>query len=223
MRSFRNLFLLLALCGVVVAALTGCEQQKPVESSSEGPELHGDYRRGVWEESTYTNDYIGLSFPLPEGYKVVEERDILKLMSLDRRQFEDKEEQDREIAKKQLIFDFVIGDKTQDSGMPMVQLMAENLQANGEEDLTAAEYAEKLADQLLSQDNNPNGYVVNEPEAYSLAGEEWTRLAAVMEKKSLSQWYLMQRRGDYLLSFVCTFPAEKQADVEQFLASIESL
>ena len=65
-KSFRNLFLLLALCSVMVAALTGCEQ-KTTEPGGDVPEVQGDYRRGVWEETTYKNDYLGLTFP-PVSY-----------------------------------------------------------------------------------------------------------------------------------------------------------
>ena len=221
-KSFRNLFLLLAQCSVMVTALTGCEQ-KTTEPGGDVPEVQGDYRRGVWEETTYKNDYLGLTFPLPEGYKIVGEREILRLMSLDRRQFENKEEQDKEVAKKTLIFDFVIGDETTDSGMPMVQLMAENLKASGEEELSALDYAKKLSEQLLTQENNPNGYVIDVPADHSFAGGDWTILTTVMEKKELAQWYLVQRQGDYIISFVCTFPPDRQADIENFLQSVEAL
>ena len=221
-KSLRSLFLLLALCGVIVAALTGCGQ-KNTESSSDAPEVQGNYRRGVWENTTYKNDYLGLTFPLPEGYKIVGEREILRLMSLDRRQFENKEEQDKEVAKKTLIFDFIIGDEAADSGMPMVQLMAENLKASGEEGLSALGYAQKLSEHLLTQENNPNGYVINEPADHSFAGGDWTILTTLMEKKELAQWYLVQAQGDYIVSFVCTFPPDRQADVENFLQSVEAL
>ena len=41
-------------------------------------------------------------------------------------------------------------------------------------------------------------------------------LTTVMEKKELAQWYLVQRQGDYIISFVCTFPPDRQADIENF-------
>ena len=70
-KSFRNLFLLLALCGVMVAALTGCEQ-KPTEPGGDVPEVQGDYRRGVWED-VYKRQFVwspyfaGGQLELPAG------------------------------------------------------------------------------------------------------------------------------------------------------------
>lgn len=221
MKRMRFVFPLLVVCCLMLALFAGCENKE--QASGDTPSIQGDYSRGIWEENTYKSEYLGLTFPLPEGYKVVGDREILRLMSLDRREFANKEEQDQAVGGVALIFDFIIGDETNESGMPMVQLMAENLKANREEAMEAMEYAQKLSENLLTQENNPNGYVVDQPAEYSLAGGDWVILTTQMEKKELSQWYVMQRKGDYLISFVCTFPPAEQSEVESFLSSVQSL
>jgi len=48
--------------------VTACSKTDDVKEDDE-KELFADYTRGVWIDNVYTNEFVGLSFTMPEGWK----------------------------------------------------------------------------------------------------------------------------------------------------------
>lgn len=166
------------ILGFTAAALlftmTGCgketkkkaEKPKTAEQKKVKKAKEDEFSRGKWVDSVYRNEFLNLSFQLPEGFIYANDEQLAKLMNLTFEDISDGSELNKEILKQRVIMDMVVKQNDDGSG---VNIVLENLSSvSGYQDYTAEQYAEAAIGLLKER-----GAIVLDTHQEELAGESY--------------------------------------------------
>lgn len=212
-------FTMLAACGSGNAgngtdtpATDDASATAPAEDATEPPAA---FSRGSVSEDgkTYTSDYLGITFTLPEGWFFLTDEDIAQIMNIGAEvAFEDGAAEANDIINQTTIYDMMASNETGDTN---VSLMFENLSLHiGGSSMTEKDYANTLNEQLSSLESI--GYQVAEPTEKQLAGDTYTVLSASIPDYGTYQEYYIRRVDNYMLALIFTGtsdPASSGVDV----------
>lgn len=184
----------------------------PSEDATEPPAA---FSRGSVSEdgNTYTSDYLGITFTLPEGWFFLTDEDIAQVMDIGSEiAFEEGAAEANDIVSQTTIYDMMASNET---GNTNVSLMFENLSLHiGGTSITEKDYANTLNEQLSALESI--GYEVAEPTEKQLAGDTYTVLSASIPDYGTYQEYYIRRVDNYMLALIFTGtsdPASSGVDV----------
>ncbi|MXQ72368.1 hypothetical protein GSF08_00240 [Clostridiaceae bacterium DONG20-135] len=154
-------------------AMTGCgkedEQKAEKPKAAEKQEKKAkedDFIRGKWVDFVYTNEFLNLSFQLPEGFIHANDEQLAEMMNLTLEDVSNGSELSKEILKQRVIMDMVVKQSDGGSG---VNIVLENLSTvNNYQEFTVEQYAESARDLLTRQ-----GAVIQGTHQEELAGETY--------------------------------------------------
>ena len=75
MKKFFSLFMIITLS----LSLSACSSEPKIEEVEEVEEEQ-IYVRGEWVDQVYTNDYLGFSFTLPEGWVSASDEELYSML-----------------------------------------------------------------------------------------------------------------------------------------------
>lgn len=169
----------------------------PVEAT---PEPTARFTRGAYSGSSYTSEFLGLRFDLPEGWAFSTDQELAELMGLELQEeiLGDPEAIAELFAQQEMIYDMEAGAA---DASAVVQLGLEDLSAViAGSSLTAAEYADILVNQLRASGYS---YEIGDLEQQELAGKTFTVVPAVLEDYGVHQFLYVAKMESYML--VITF------------------
>ncbi len=212
----KKTLILLALAVTAVLALAGCTVQiGKIESGTAAggdntqtaaqttisitaalttaEDVSGEIPRGVWSGDVYTNTFADLSFSLPSGWMVYTDGQLAELMGATASEMLG-ENFSPEILALTTIYDMMA---VNNSGGSNVMVMYENLEAEGAEDYTLAQYIDSLVYQLSTY-----GYYTDFGETFEadLCGNTYTVLPLEASSYNLQQYYYIRRNGNYMIA-----------------------
>lgn len=214
----KKLSLLLAFV-LVLTMLTACGSgDNPSEKATDAPNAAATdaaentpepakFSRGSFSSDgkTYTSDFLGISFTLPEGWFFLSDEEIAEVMNLGAEiAFEDGAENANKQIEQTTTYDMMASSELGDTN---VSLMFENLSLQiGGKSMTEMDYIDILTEQLSALE--VIGYELAEPTEKYLVGDTYSVLGASIPDYSTYQEYYIRRVGNYMLAIIFTGTAD---------------
>lgn len=192
------------------------EAAKEADAESGTSETETTYEPGTWDGVTYTNTSLGMYFNLPDGWQIGTQEQIDAVESAGQ-QVTGNTENTGDTSN----YEFYIFNPNTGSTIAM---MTEDLSMFG--DVTAQEYANTLAEQLMSYTDQGITYSFNGITDSVIGTSPFVSFAGMAEYQGsyIYQYYAITENGGRMITVIATGPAEAgQAECEAVLASIQPL
>ena len=174
---------------LALALLVGCGGTK------------GGYEPGTLEGDTYTNEYLGYSFTLPDGWEFATKEELNNMMAAGSEFLNDDQKAAAEYAKLATIYDMVA---TSDIG-ENITIMLDNLKFYVGGTATKPEtYVNNLKEQLAAVDANGLTYEVGDTYNVNAVGKDWIVLSAEVPNMGIYQTYSICRVDNYIVGVIIT-------------------
>lgn len=172
---------------LVLALLAGCGGSS------------GKYVPGTLNGDTYTNEYIGYSYTLPEGWKFATQEELDEMMNAGGELLNDDQKAGAEYAKIATIYDMM----AQSPEGYNIIVMLDNLKLYvGGTGTTPEDYIDNLTTQLEAV--NSVSYSCGEVTQVSAFGRDWSVLPAELVGTGVFQTYNICRIDDYMAAIIVT-------------------
>ena len=191
----------------------------PETAAPEDGEETADVVRGSVENGVYTSDFAQLSISMPTGWTAADDEMIASAVGVGMDNLQNISEEEKAIAVSGTIYDAILLSPDQSEN---IMVMLEDLKTTAGTTLVTAEtYAGILHDGLA--DMTGMDYVVEDPEAVTLAGEDYMRMNASVSANGATvyQTYLFRWVSDYMLTITIT--AQSAEDCEALTACVQPL
>ena len=214
MKKFFSLFMIITLS----LSLSACSSEPKIEEVEEVEEEQ-IYVRGEWVDQVYTNDYLGFSFTLPEGWVSASDEELYSMLdtATEEALSEDmKEQYDKAVENATSFYDFAIFSPT--TGESIILTIEDLSKTVGAILLTEDLYMDALETNL----SNVEGI------DYEIMGREDSRLKfgqfRVLNmniQDVMTQKYYLIKDGKYMISFVFAYLNDKHEGVDSILSQIQ--
>ena len=206
-------FVLLAGCGgfslvpqpePLAAMVQGALEIRLPEVPEEEPEEeYPDVYPGVIEEDIYTNESIGLSFTLPEGWSFADEETIEMMMGAGVELIAENGG-NLDTAGISAIYDMIAFNAGTDSNiMVMIEALSLDLEP-GTELPAALDHLEALQEQLEEMD--VFGFVFGQPFVATVSGQDFDALPVTVEINDTPtrQYYFVRIQGRHMVTIIAS-------------------
>lgn len=178
------------------AAIEPAQEENTQEIASKSGEL----TRGVWDGNTYTSEYAGITFTMPENWISATDEQIASMMSVSVDIMSDAGlEVSEEMLQLQAIYDMMATDTLTGTS---VLVMYENLAVVvGGSSYTEKQYLEEVSKQLdTASMGNANEEITEE----TLCGNTYTVMKVELEVQDISatQYYYMRKIDKYMQGII---------------------
>ena len=214
MKKFFSLFMIITLS----LSLSACSSEPKVEEVEEVEEEQ-IYVRGEWVDQVYTNDYLGFSFTLPEGWVSASDEELYSMLdtATEEAMSEDmKEQYDKAVENATSFYDFAIFSST--TGESIILTIEDLSKTVGAILLTEDLYLDALETNL----SNVEGF------EFEIVGREDSglkfdqfRVLNMNIQDVMTQKYYVLKDGKYMISFVFAYLNDKHEGVDSILSQIQ--
>ena len=214
MKKFFSLFMIITLS----LSLSACSSEPKVEEVEEVEEEQ-IYVRGEWVDQVYTNDYLGFSFTLPEGWVSASDEELYSMLdtATEEAMSEDmKEQYDKAVENATSFYDFAIFSST--TGESIILTIEDLSKTVGAILLTEDLYLDALEANL----GNVEGF------EFEIVGREDSglkfdqfRVLNMNIQDVMTQKYYVLKDGKYMISFVFAYLNDKHEGVDSILSQIQ--
>lgn len=184
MKNLLKLFLVITL-GLTVSA---CSNQS---------EEYETYVRGEWQETIYTNDFVGLTFTYPEGFTLLTDEELINMfeIQLDESELDEQKDSFEEAMKlATTFFDFTLMNYNTGEN---VMLMVEDLTKTNSIDVTTDVYMDLFIDNLTSV--LEYSYVIGNEYEVVIAGETYRVVDVTIEDMAIQKVYI-RKKSKYMIA-----------------------
>ncbi len=184
MKNLLKLFLVITL-GLTVSA---CSNQT---------EEYETYVRGEWEETIYTNDFVGLTFTYPEGFTLLTDEELINMfeIELDDSKFDEQKDNFEEAMElATTFFDFTLMNYNTGEN---VMLMVEDLTKTNSIDVTTDVYMDLFIENLISV--LEYSYVIGDKYDVVIAGETYRVVDVTIEDMAIQKVYI-RKKSKYMIA-----------------------
>jgi hypothetical protein len=193
------------------------EEENDDETPADNSEARGAIQSGAWNGDVFTNEWVNISFTLPDGWRALTEDEIRAQMELGLSAAGgDASQALQEAAMARTANDFVIAGAL---GVPSITATYENISYSPlTANLNADEYFEAMKLQLSGM-----GFDFGDTSEVQIAGETYylcEASLAVMEGVNMYQRFYLRKLDGAIVMFAATFMSENLAEVDDFFASI---
>ncbi len=193
------ILLMVIIC--TVGILTGCGVGVAKEETKQE-----EFSMGEWKDNLYTNNYLGIKFRLPNGWKYANNEQIAALVNIGKEFLTDQQKFAEEMKKSDSVYYMVAtNSETNDNIMVMTEKV--------KEDETLENYISQLKEQLNLVENIK--YTVKNSSNENIAGKLYYTLTAEanIENITLTQKYYVSKMNDNILAIIATSSSgEKSID-----------
>ena len=227
MRRSGNTMLVVVLTGKDEAAIEEIASSFSVYSdeaaqlnavnSQDQKELKTTFHQGAWKEDRYTNESMGITFPMPEGFSAMDKQKLRTFSGGTTVAVGD------ELTVADGYEDISLYDMgIFSSGGTSLVLLAQDLSSNtATQQISTRAYADVL---LTKLENAPGyGFASGGIQEVTLAGAPYVRLCVTAQDGSVTQWYYLRRMGDHMVCMVLTAPSADVSDLEGIVSSIQAV
>lgn len=184
MKNLLKLFLVITL-GLTISA---CSSQA---------EEYETYVRGEWQETIYTNDFVGLTFTYPEGFTLLTDEELINMfeIQLDESELDEQKDSFEEAMKlATTFFDFTLMNYNTGEN---VMLMVEDLTKTNSIDVTTDVYMDLFIDNLTSV--LEYSYVIGDEYEVVIAGETYRVVDVTIEDMAIQKVYI-RKKSKYMIA-----------------------
>ena len=217
----------IALCLIlVISLLTGCVKKEEVEVEAEKivadleekvetdlttKQEEKKIERGIWANDVYTNDFAGITFNLPSGWKYSSDEEIAEMMNIGVDLLNEDQKELAKIAEQTSLYDMVAQDPTTGTS---VMVMFEKTAIK----VTTDFYIDKLKSGL--EDVDSLNYSIGDVTTDNIAGETYTVLSTTVPAYNMVQKYYIKPEGNYFVVVLFTY-LEGKAELNSILGNFE--
>lgn len=206
LKTKKNILKVLAVMMMLLLSLTvlaGCGKEESTTNNEENTENKEETKtisQGKWEGNTFTSEFSGLKFNLPEGWTRSTDEEIAEVMQLGKEVLEDEGLYSSKLSELNMVYDMMAkNDATNGS----VAVLMEKQSASEDE------YMEALKTQLgsVTQIN----YNIADITDTVISGDTYKTLQATAEVSgtTIYQNYYIRREGDYMVEILATETSEE--------------
>ena len=180
------LILMLFVFAVIFAAAGG----EPTAAPS-------DFSIGEWNGNVYTNDFLGISYKLPDGWIKYSDEEIAAVMNLSMEMLNDNQKALADLAKLTVVYYMLVKNPATGEN---ISVFTEKVHL----DVTSIYYLENLKAQLSTL--TAINYTIGDFTKETVGGREYDVLTATtsVADKTLTQKYYCCKLGKYFLSIVAS-------------------
>lgn len=176
---------------LVLALLAGC--------GGGGGSSSGKYVPGTLDGDTYTNEYIGYSYTLPEGWSFASQEDLDEMMDAGGELLNEGQKAGAEYAKIATIYDMM----AQSPEGCNIIVMLDNLKLYvGGTGTSVEDYIDNLVTQLEAVSSM--SYTYGEVSQVNVFGHDWSVLPTELTGTGIVQTYNICRIDDYIAAMIVT-------------------
>ncbi len=156
-----------------------------------------DFSIGEWNGNVYSNDFLGISYKLPDGWIKYSDEEIAAVMNLSLEMLNDNQKALADLAKLTVVFHMIV--KNPETG-DNISVLTEKVHL----DVTSIYYLENLKAQLSAL--TAINYTIGELSKETIGGREYDVLTATasVSDKTLTLKYYCCKLGKYFLSIVAS-------------------
>lgn len=206
----------IALMACVVAmlfTLSGCGKEEGSKEEKKQEEQKTEFSMGKWEDNVYTNDFLGIKFNLPEGWKAATDEEIAKMMNVGKELLNDDQKALAELAEKSGVYYMSVNDPSTGNN---IIVLTEKTAVNVNTDY----YINQLKTQLTSVSSIK--YQIGETSKATVAGREYDTLTATasMYGYTTTQRYYVYKIDKYFVGIIVTSNTGESA-IDEMMNSFE--
>ena len=205
MKRAIKIALIILISITILFVLTGCGKEEKISTNTtiiedkeiEKTETETEISIGEWKGNTYENDFLGIKFNLPQGWKNLTSEEITEMMNLGEELLNDDQKLAAEIAKLTSVYYMVANNpNTGDS----VTILSEKLMT----DVTEENYLNQLKNQLTSVESME--YEIVESSEENVAGKSYKTLSvnANLSGVIVPQKYYIYKLDNYMVCIIVT-------------------
>lgn len=211
---------------IITSMLTGCtnitkdiisKDDTSVNATNEDKKQDSNkvsYKEGVWEDKTYKNESINMSFTLPEDWVVISKEEAEELIT------KNIDDADKETAKKANIYEFLV--KNEKTGSNAQLLVSDSSFAPKEEKMTAQQHAESIKNEFATLKDS--GYMCTDVEDTTICNQQYKKCSVyIPQGVGFRSEYNIQKQGKHLVLFIVTYSTNNKADYENFMSSLKPI
>jgi len=159
------------------------------------PSANSELSMGEWKKNVYTNDFLGVKYKLPDGWKKYSDEEMAEIMHLGTELLSDNQKYLAELAKLNLVYYILVNNPSTGDN---IVVMTEKSPL----DYTIDYYLDTVKSQLQGIENI--NYEVGEISKETVAGNEYNVLVANVAGVNMTQKYYARKIGKYFLSIIAT-------------------
>ena len=201
----------------IVFALCGCGKKttdKLVDklSAKNDPKIS----LGTWSDNTYTNDFLGVTYTMPEGWVRKTDEEILEDMELGAELIGNNAELNKKIAELTTVTYFMTSDIN--TGNNIILMSEKTFSSN----ITIDKYMDAVITNIQKVDTI--NYTVGERKKENINGFKYESLdlSASSDGVTINQRYYVRKNGRYFISVIITSVTGTES-IPDMIGAIKSL
>ncbi len=210
MKKVLKSMLVILLTASMLFVLSGCGNQEEKKATNDDEKANveqedktTDFSMGSWSDNVYTNDFLGLKFKLPAGWKYSSDEEIAEMMNLGTELLNDDQKAAAEVSKLNSAYYMVANDPNTGDNISIIS-------EKPAMEVTTEFYINQLKTQLSSVDSIR--YEIGETSKETVAGKEYDTLTvnASMSGVKMTQRYYIYKVDKYVVCIISTSTSGEQ-------------
>lgn len=210
MKKILKSMLAIVLTASMLFVLSGCGNKEEEKATNDNEKTNieqenktVEFSMGSWSDNVYSNDFLGLKFKLPNGWKYSSDEEIAEMMNLGTELLNDEQKAAAEISKLNNAYYMVANDPNTGDNISIIS-------EKPAMEVTTEFYINQLKTQL--QNVNTINYEIGETSKETVAGKECDTLTvdASMSGVKMTQRYYIYKVDKYVVCIISTSTSGEQ-------------
>lgn len=210
MKKVLKSMLAIGLTASMLFVLSGCGNKEEEKTTNDNEKTNVEqenktveFSMGSWSDNVYSNDFLGLKFKLPNGWKYSSDEEIAEMMNLGAELLNDEQKAAAEVSKLNSAYYMVANDPNTGDNISIIS-------EKPAMEVTTEFYINQLKTQL--QNVNTINYEIGETSKETVAGKECDTLTvdASMSGVKMTQRYYIYKVDKYVICIISTSTSGEQ-------------
>lgn len=210
MKKVLKSILAIVLTASMLFVLSGCGNKEEEKATNDNEKTNVEqenktveFSMGSWSDNVYSNDFLGLKFKLPNGWKYASDEEIAEMMNLGAELLNDEQKAAAEISKLNSAYYMVANNPNTGDNISIIS-------EKPAMEVTTEFYINQLKTQL--QNVNTINYEIGETSKETVAGKECDTLTvdASMSEVKMTQKYYIYKVDKYVVCIISTSTSGEQ-------------
>lgn len=210
MKKILKSMLAIVLTASMLFVLSGCGNKEEEKTTNDNEKTNVEqenktveFSMGSWSDNVYSNDFLGLKFKLPNGWKYSSDEEIAEMMNLGEELLNDEQKAAAEVSKLNSAYYMVANDPNTGDNISIIS-------EKPAMEVTTEFYINQLKTQL--QNVNTINYEIGETSKETVAGKECDTLTvdASMSGVKMTQRYYIYKVDKYVICIISTSTSGEQ-------------
>lgn len=210
MKKVLKSMLAIVLTASMLFVLSGCGNKEEEKTTNDNGKTNVgqenktvEFSMGSWSDNVYSNDFLGLKFKLPNGWKYSSDEEIAEMMNLGAELLNDEQKAAAEVSKLNSAYYMVANDPNTGDNISIIS-------EKPAMEVTTEFYINQLKTQL--QNVNTINYEIGETSKETVAGKECDTLTvdASMSGVKMTQRYYIYKVDKYVICIISTSTSGEQ-------------